>query len=304
MTVVKGVDSAWEPNAAQIATAKANGVGAWLGYCKIGNDGILHGWADATFRLVKAGGLQTAGFCSTRADQAALKARAASLGIVLISDVESSVNGGDGPHVDPALAISGAGLYGGGPRGDGTIPRHLPHNHHSYVVSDYELNASTVGRGTLSWPPHDPRPAGPCGWQYAGGTAMPWGVTDLAVYDAALFGAIAPQAEDDDMAFLATTGIRPAGETKDPHGDGAVYLVNGHFKQWISGVAAPALPQFVAAYGPVKDWSASTWALDTLIEILPSIDGTKPTVDVTALANPTPTQQTTTVTGTFTGSMK
>ena len=186
---LRGVDSSWEPTATQVATAKAHGIGAWLGYFKLGDDGLLNGWADATFDLVRAGGLETAAFCSTRADQATLKARAAALGIVLVSDVESSVNGGDGSYVDPALAVSAAGLYGGGPRGDGTVPRHLPHNHTRYVVSDYELCEDTIGRGSLSWPPNDARPAAgiPVGWQYQGSTAMPWGETDLAVYDDTFF---------------------------------------------------------------------------------------------------------------------
>ncbi len=182
MTVLKGVDSWQEPTAAQIATAKANGISVWAGYFKIGNDGIYHGWTDATFRLVQAGGLHTLAFCSTRADPAALKARAAALGIVIVADVESSVNGGDGPTVDPWLAASGAHLYGGGPRGDGTIPRHLPHGHTAYMVADYEQRP---GWGTASWPIGDPKPNAPVAWQYAGGGSHPWGNTDLAIYDEA-----------------------------------------------------------------------------------------------------------------------
>src|ERR1022692_2574813 len=89
MTVLKGVDSWQEPTAGQVASAKANGIQVWAGYFKIGNDGIYHGWADATFKLVQAGGLHTLAFCSTRANPVALKARAATLGIVIVADVES-----------------------------------------------------------------------------------------------------------------------------------------------------------------------------------------------------------------------
>jgi hypothetical protein len=280
---IKAVDSAWAPTAQQIAVAKAHGVGAWLGYFKLGNDGILSGWSDAAFQLVKTSGLETAAFCSTRADQAVLKARAAALDIVLISDVESSVNGGDGPYVDPALAVSAAGLYGGGPRGDGTIPRHLPHRHHHYVVSDYELNQATLGRGSLSWPPHDAKPAGiPVGWQYQGGTAMPWGMTDLAVYDDDFFQATPTPLEDDAM-FLATAGIRPATEGQDPHGNGAVYLCEGlqsqpgMFKRWFSGVAAGGLPDYEARYGGIIQ-NYDAFVLDRMIELAP-IDTTSPTLE-------------------------
>jgi hypothetical protein len=281
MAVVKGVDSDWEPTAQQLSVAKANGVGAWLGYFKIGNDGILAGWSDAAFHLVKAAGLQTAAYCSTRADQTALKARAAALDIVLISDVESSVNGGNGPYVDPALAVSGAGLYGGGPRGDGTIPAHLPHHHARYVVSDYELCAETVGRGALSWPPHDARPAAgiPVGWQYQGGTAMPWGVTDLGVYDDAFFLTSTPS---EDAMFLATT-TRTSGQGPDPHGPGAVYLCEGipsqpgMFKRWFSGVVAAGLPDYVGKYGSVIQ-NYDAFMLDRMIELAP-IDATSPTLE-------------------------
>ena len=96
--------------------AKANGVSLWAGYFSDGNDGIYGGgWSDATFKLVQAGGLQTLAFCSYRADAATWKARAEALGIVLVLDVERSVDGGDGPAVDPWLAASGARLYGCGP---------------------------------------------------------------------------------------------------------------------------------------------------------------------------------------------
>ena len=278
---IYAVDSDWEPTAAQIATAKAHGVRAWLGYFKLGNDGILHGWADATFKLVKAGGLETGAFCSTRADQATLKARAAALDIVLVSDVESSVNGGDGPYVDPALAVSDAGLYGGGPRGDGTVPRHVPHNHARYVVSDYSLEAATLGRGSLSWPPNDPRPAPgiPVGWQYQGGTQMPWGLTDLAVYDDTFLVTAAPS---EDAMFLCTT-TRTAGEGQDPHGAGAVYLCEGipsqpgMFKRWFSGVDAAALPDYVSKYGTVIP-NYDAFMLDRMIELAP-IDATSPTLE-------------------------
>lgn len=77
--------------------------------------------------------------------------------------------------------------------------------------------------------------------------------------------------------YLATTGTRPAGETKDPHGDGAIYLVSGPFKRWISGTEQAALPQYEALYGPVRSLAAQPFVLDHMIELAP-IDATYPTL--------------------------
>ena len=216
MTVLKGVDSWWTPNATQLQAAKDAGIGLWAGYFKSGNDGIYGaGWSDAAFNQVMAFGLKTLAFCSTRADPIAWKDRAAKLGIVIVADVELSVDGGDGPHVDPWLAASGAHLYGGGPRGDGTIPRHIPHGHPGYIVSDYEARP---GWSTASWPGGDPKPPQPVAWQFQGGASHPWGNTDLGIYDEAFVtpGGIAPVPEDD-MWFL----YEVAG------GDGTWYVFTG-----------------------------------------------------------------------------
>ena len=170
-----------------------------------GSDGIYRGWSDAAFSQVMAFGLKTLAFCSTRADPIAWKTRAAALGIVIVADVESSVNGGDGPTVDPWLAASGARLYGGGPRGDGTIPRHLPHGHPGYMVADYEARP---GWSTASWPGGDPKPNAPVAWQFQGGATHPWGNTDLGIYDEAFVtpGAISPVEDDEEMLICQPTG--------------------------------------------------------------------------------------------------
>lgn len=190
------------PNAAQLGTAKANNIQLWAGYFSNGHDGIYGGgWDDAAFDQVKAFGLHTLAFCSTRANPLTWKARAAALGIVIVADVESSVDGGDGPQVDPWLAASGARLYGGGPRGDGTIPRHLPHGHPGYMVSDYE---GRPGWSVASWPGGDPKPNAPTAWQFQGGASHPWGNTDLGIYDEAFVG-IASLPPEDDMPWLLYT---------------------------------------------------------------------------------------------------
>jgi hypothetical protein len=74
----------------------------------------------------------------------------------------------------------------------------------------------------------------------------------------------APPPEDHDVAFLASAGKRPAGETLDIHGQGAVYLVNGVFKQY---VPAAALSQYIGEYGAVQDWSTRPYVLDRLVEV-------------------------------------
>jgi hypothetical protein len=213
---VRGCDSWWQPSAQQIATAKANGIGAWLGYFSDGHDGIYGGgWSDDTFRLVQSGGLLTAAFCSYRAYAATWKARAEALGIVLILDVERSVDGGDGPAVDPWLAASGARLYGCGP-GAGTpnvMTTHLMHGHSGYQVADYRV---IPGSGSLSWPAQ-PRPGiMPTAWQYAGTQTKPWGDVDLGVYDEAFISPGVP--EEEEMAWFLYT---VAG------GDGTQYVFTG-----------------------------------------------------------------------------
>src|SRR5579859_2668099 len=153
MTLLRGVDSWWKPTPTQVRTAKAAGILVWAGYFSNGNDGIFgDGWDDATFRMVQTAGLQTLAFCSYRADAATWKARAAALGIELCLDVERSVDGGDGPAVDPWLTASGARLYGSGPgAGAGNVmTAHLYHGHAGYMVSDYR---SIAGAGTASWQP-------------------------------------------------------------------------------------------------------------------------------------------------------
>lgn len=198
MTVIRGIDSWWEPTDQQIAAAKAQGYGAWLGYFKQpppdNNDGIFNGWSDDAFRRVLAGGIDTAAFVSSRQDAAWVKARAAALGIVTILDCEPSVLGNAWSNAaaqDAWLAQSGSGIYGSGPRYGATnvVAQHRDHGHPCLVVSDYE---SIPGAGAQSWP-NDPLPAAPTvtGWQYAGSVTLSFGTVDLSIFDPALL-AVAP----------------------------------------------------------------------------------------------------------------
>lgn len=72
---------------------------------------------------------------------------------------------------------------------------------------------------------------------------------------------------EDDMAFLATAGTRPASIGQDPNGQGAIYLCDGIFKRHLPGAEGAALPQFEAAYGPVRNFSAMPYVLDRMIEL-------------------------------------
>lgn len=276
MTVLKGVDSWNMPSATQLQAAKAAGIGLWAGYFSNGSDGIYGGgWDDAAFDQVMAFGLKTLAFVSTRADPVAWKARAARLGIVIVADVESSVDGGDGPHVDPWLAASGAHLYGGGPRGDGTIPRHLPHSHTGYMVADYE---GRPGWGTASWPGGDPKPNAPVAWQYEGGQPHAWGNTDMAIYDETFVtpGGIAPPAPEDDDVLLYQQK------------NGTVSLLTGGK---LVNLGSPADIAYLTGLG-----------VKTMLEanITPAFAANI----LAAAADPAPAVSTGVVTGTFTGNLK
>lgn len=180
------LDSWWEPSAGAIAWARQRGFVGWLGYFSNGDDGILHGWADATFARIRAAGLQTAAFCSYRAAAAPWKARAAALGIPLILDVERSVDGGDGPAVDPWLSDAGAALYASG----NDVTTHHAHGHAGYVLAGYISNSGTpnpIDPGLTFGTVPLPNPARPIGRQFAGGVPTPYGPVDYSHFDPAFF---------------------------------------------------------------------------------------------------------------------
>src|SRR5439155_12623727 len=103
------LDSAYPPNASQIAQAKAAGYGGWAGYFSGMN--ILHGWDKSDFDRVKAGGLRTLAYCSGWADPALMKAQSQAWQVPICLDDESGIRA-DGGWVQLWLNISGAGLYG------------------------------------------------------------------------------------------------------------------------------------------------------------------------------------------------
>lgn len=152
---VRWLDSAYPPNAAQVAGAKAAGITGWSGYFAGLN--ILHGWSQADFDLVKAGGLATFAYCSGWSDPAAMKAQSIAWQVPICLDCETAIRG-DGPWVQPWLDASGSGLYGN----YGVFPGKTAA---FYVLAAY---LSSGNPGAASWWNATPQPAGPCGWQWVG----------------------------------------------------------------------------------------------------------------------------------------
>jgi hypothetical protein len=288
------VDSWWEPNAAQIVQAKGQSVDGWCGY--FDGPGIYHGWADATFQRILAAGLKTGAYCSYRADPLAMKARAAALGIPIFLDVERSVDGGDGPAVDPWLNASGAALYGNGPRyGAGNpIQDHLSHGHAGYILSD-----GSLGNQNRSWPAQDPRPPQPCGWQYRNGVQTSFGTVDFCHFDEALFAVTPPppSRRTEMLIMFLARGV---------DGNVGVFISNGiHFKHVENDVQYNDYINLTGPFfnggAPVKYWGGPVGdvgafgvpadAVSATLLGLPFGSGTTPpappshTHDVTASAN-------------------
>jgi hypothetical protein len=122
--VITALDSAFAPTDAQVAQAKAGGIGGWWGYIATTvppvdpNTGgrsifnLLNVWTLDEFNRVRQLVPQPVGFCSGWDDPAGLRNVAAQWGVRLCLDVEDGIRG-DGPWVDGFLQTSGAGLYGG-----------------------------------------------------------------------------------------------------------------------------------------------------------------------------------------------
>jgi len=156
--LIEGRDSAYAPNAVQLAAFFAQGVRVFGGYIKLGNDGVLNGWSQSDFARVRAAGMTPIGFFSGFDDPATVKALAASWGILAALDDESGMRP-DGSWVQAELTASGGGLYGNG----------WVHNGRAAafdILSGYPTSGDPSG---VSWnTAYAPRPAGPCGWQWAG----------------------------------------------------------------------------------------------------------------------------------------
>jgi hypothetical protein len=184
MNIIPVVDSLIPPTPEKVALAKAAGIGAWLG--GFNGPGIAYAWTDADFQTVLDGGLQTGAYVSRLADPAAMKARAAALGIVIIQDDEAGIAPVVTALTDDFLNASGAGLYGGG----AVMAAHRTHGHPCYIYAAYP-----GGIQTANWPPpgvEPPSPSAPTGWQYMGTHGEPYGTVDASNFDSAILGGMTP----------------------------------------------------------------------------------------------------------------
>jgi hypothetical protein len=199
-------DSAYAPTLAQCQAFLAAGGGAWLGYLASGKDvDILNPWTEAEFDLVRSSGLLTAAYVSGQDNPTWLKTTAAAWGLTIILDCEGGIRA-DGTWVDPFLATSGAGLYGG----SAVQANHRTHNHPFYVFALYP----TAGNPSkLQWPSGVAAPPQPTGWQYADNGSFGGHAVDLSIFDPAILGGVdmtpaqAQMLQDlHDIFFLAAEG--------------------------------------------------------------------------------------------------
>lgn len=158
--MILGLDSR-PPSDAQIAAAKAAGIGLWAGYLGDPGDGIspMHLWPKDRFDAVKAAGMAIFAYVSGAQDPNVIKARGQSIGVKICVDVERFIRE-DGPWVDGWLAASGAGLYGNGS---------VHYNSSGFRLAAFHVYAGYFGYDPgVPWPDWLPRDSSPCAWQFQG----------------------------------------------------------------------------------------------------------------------------------------
>lgn len=166
--MVPGVDSAFDmPTLAQAQAFRAAGGRVWGGYLATiqepGAFNLAMPWPRQAFQNVQQAGLRAIGYCSGLDDPSAIRAMAASWGVLATLDCEEGIRP-DGPWVPGWLAASGAGLYG-------LMPVH--HN-----PAPFRIVAEYPGFDPVAtWP--GPPPPEPHGWQWQGTHTEP--VTGLQV---------------------------------------------------------------------------------------------------------------------------
>lgn len=242
--MLKGLDSWEQPNAAQIAAAKAAGYAFWMGYFKqTATDDIYSGWTDATFESVKAGGLLTGAYCSQLDDPTWVRTRAASLGIIAILDDESGIDS-DNAGTDAWLSTAGAHLYGG----SAVQATHRTHAHLGYVFSEYPTAGNPNG---LNWPAGfaQPSPARPMGWQYSdkgsvGGLSVDLSVFDPAFWEVTMTPAQAQLLQDIHDALFGAAEGGTAPPTNAPWSNFEI------FRRQLTDLGAPYCPNALNPFVP------------------------------------------------------
>jgi hypothetical protein len=160
------------PSAAQAKAAAAKGVALWSGYLATRPGvGLYSPWSQAGFENARLCGSTPIAFCSGWDSPGALKALAAAWNVRLCLDIESGIRP-DGPWKQPWLDASGAGVYGN-------------YGCHAGVRAAFHVLAAYPGSADVraTWWSATPRPATPCGWQWAG-THTEFGIgVDRGDYD-------------------------------------------------------------------------------------------------------------------------
>lgn len=196
--MIVGLDSASCPTPAQVQAAADAGVSMWSGYlATMSRVGLYSPWPRSAFDIAQECGAPPLAFCSGWDSPGACKAQAASWGVRLCLDVEGGIRP-DGPWVPGWLAASGAGLYG-------NPSVHVGRAAAFHVLAAYPGSADV--RATWS----GPRPAGPCGWQWAG-THPEFGIgVDRGDYDDYFLGE--DMSKIDDIYSAVVTGKTVAGSS-------------------------------------------------------------------------------------------
>jgi hypothetical protein len=177
--MLAALDSSFNrPTLAQAQQAFASGVRAWGGYLVSDSDaavlasrsrgwgmrGLAAPWTLAEFDVLRQAGLTPIGFCSGNDSASAIRAKAYGNGIVPCVDVEPGIRE-DGPWVRPWVVVAQSGLYGamsvhyqqGEPEGREALFNIMAW----YFVPVRDPQATWYDA-------IDPRPPGPCGWQWWG----------------------------------------------------------------------------------------------------------------------------------------
>jgi hypothetical protein len=239
--MISGLDSAIPPTAAQIMAAKAAGFQIWSGYLSTAPfDGqshfrLMRPWSRAEFEIARQCGETPIAYASGWDDPVALKAIAADWKLRLCLDDESGIRP-DGTWVQPWIDASASGLYGNG---------WVHTNRHAafHILAGYPTSGDPAG---ASWD-SSLRPAGPCGWQWAGSHDFAGVTVDSSWLD----NWFADHTRRLSMPALITSADP---NHVDAYGKGSVYLLDGNRKRHIPGAPPPLdvyrwVDQIAGAYG-------------------------------------------------------
>lgn len=208
--MIDALDSSFDrPTAAQVAQAKAAGIGWWFGYLATqqapGSFNLASPWDRASFQVVQDGGLRAGAFCSGWDDPAALRQLATEWGLVCLLDHEWAIRP-DGPWVQPWLDASGFGLY--------AVLSLQGYRAPCRIAAEYPVDGCTGA----TWPT-SPAPSEPHGWQCQG-THTEFGLSvDRSVLDDRFGGETMDAQQAQQLLDLWTQLTQPYANDVDPAGN-------------------------------------------------------------------------------------